>query len=333
MYGYGGISIRGKFIFVLLALAVFCMPVFGQTIATKTCEIRGQVAGTVNGMSNLGSDSSFTWNPQNFAGFFYDIKKDLGIEQLTIVLTEDNKLSGDAPYGITYTTSAQNKNFERDLWGSYKLIGFRADKYFAGYNEGEDGGSNIFFKESTDENSLSSEQLEKILMDSKDEMTVTSGTPVKLAEGYELVIKLIDTSAMYLELTKNGQVVDSKVISPSREYATDMDKTYYYRNPAVGEQENLVTIGVHFKNALNIQNQTIATVDGIWQISETPTAVKADTQYGKMTINSVDGNNGIITMSNKDNAITLSRNKDTTLMPGVNIRTADSDTLRFYIYS
>lgn len=328
----GGISIRGKFVFVLVALAVFCMPVFGQTIATKSCEIRGQVAGTVNGVSNLGSDSSFTWNPQNFAGFFYDIKKDLGTEQLTMVLT-DNKLSGDSPYGITYTTSAQNKDFERALWGSYKLIGFRADKYFAGYNEGEEDGSSIFFRESTDENSLSSEQLEKILMDSKDELTVTAGTPVKLAEGYELVIKLIDSRAMYLELTKNGQVVDTKVISPSRESATETDKTYYYKNPAVGEQENLVTIGVHFKNALNIQNQTVATVDGIWQISETPTDVKADTQYGKMTISSVDGSNGIITMNNKDYAITLSRNKDTTLMPGVNIRTADSDTLRFYIYS
>jgi S-layer protein (TIGR01567 family) len=313
---------------------VFCTPVFGQTTATKSCEIRGQVAGTVNGMSNLDSDDySFTWNPQNFAGFFYDIKKDLGTEQLTVVLTEDNKLSGDAPYGITYTTSAQNKNFERALWGSYKLIGFRAEKYFAGYNEGEEAGSSIFFRESTDENSLSSEQLEKILIDSKDEMTVTSGTPVKLAEGYELVIKLIDTRAMYLELTKNGQVVDTKVISPSVEYATEVDKTYYYRNPAVGDQENLVTIGVHFKNALNIQNHTVATVDGIWQISETPTEVKADTQYGKMTISSVDGNNGIIIMNNKDNAITLGRNKDIILMPGINIMTGDSDALRFYIYS
>ena len=49
------------------------------------------------------------------------------------------------------------------------------------------------FKESTDENSLSSEQLQKILIDdNKDEMTVTSGTPLKLDEGYELAIKSID---------------------------------------------------------------------------------------------------------------------------------------------
>jgi hypothetical protein len=112
-----------------------------------------------------------------------------------------------------------------------------------------------------------------------------------------------------------------------------VDKTYWYKNPAVGDQKNLVTIGVHFKNAKNIQNQTFATVVGIWQISETPTEVKADTQYDKMRIATVDAYNGVITMDNKDNAITLSKNKDTILMPGVNIRTADNDTLRFYIYS
>jgi S-layer protein (TIGR01567 family) len=308
------------------------MPVFGQTTPNKTCEIRGQVAGTVNGASNLDpAENSFIWNPQNFAGFYYDIKKDMGKEELKVILTQDNKLSGDDPRGIIYTTSTQSKAFERDLWGSYNVIGFQAEKYFAGYNEGD--GSNIFFKESTDKNSLSSEQLQTILMDKKDEMTVTSGTPLKLAEGYELVIKLIDTNGMYLELAKDGYVVDSKVISPSKEGATEVDKTYWYKNPAVGEQKKLVTIGVHFKNAINIQNQTVATVNGIWQISDTPTEVKADTQYGKMTIRAVDATSGVITMDNKDNAITLSKNKDTEIMPGINLRTADNDTLRFYIYS
>jgi len=79
-------------------------------------------------------------------------------------------------------------------------------------------------------------------------------------------------------------------------------------------------------------DQNLASIDGIWQISDTPTEVKADTQYDKMTIRTVDAIAGTITMDNKDNAVTLSKNKDTTLMPGVNIKTADNDTLRFYIY-
>jgi S-layer protein (TIGR01567 family) len=304
-------------------------------------EIRGAVAGTVNGVSNLdAADNSFTWNPQTFAGFYYDIKKDLGTENLKFVLTEGNKLTGDkigeAPYGATYTTTAQNKAFERDIWGSYKVIGFQAERYFAGYNEGvdEETGSNIFYKESTDKNSLSNEQLEKILMDAKDEMTVTSGTPLKLGEGYELAIKSIDIDGnkVYVELSKDGQVVDSKVVSPSKDGATQLDKTYYYKNPQVGEQKKLVTIGVHFKNAFRGADQNLASIDGIWQVSDAPTEVKADTQYDKMTIRGVDATNGVITMDNKDNAVTLSKNKDTVLMPGISIKTADNDTLRFYIY-
>jgi S-layer protein (TIGR01567 family) len=297
------------------------MPISGQTTTNKTCEIRGQVA-----------TSDFTWNPQNFAGFYYDIKNDLGTETLSTTLT-DKKLSGDSPYGVKYETTAQFKEFKFENWGDYAQIGFLGEKYFAGYMWSDDAAKNIFFKESVDENSLSSEQLEKILVDDDVERTVTSGTPLKLAEGYELVIKLIDTNGMYLELAKDGSVVDSRVISPSKEGATEIDKTYWYKNPVVGDQMNLVTIGVHFKNALNIQNQTVATIDGIWQISAEATEVKADTQYDKMSITSVDANAGTITMENKDNAITLSKNKDTALMGGISIKTADNDTLRYYIYS
>ena len=289
----------------------------------------------MNGADNL-VDNSFSWNPQTFAGFYYDIKKELGTETLKFVLTVDNKLSGDAPYGVTYTTTVQNKAFERSLWGSYKIIGFQADRYFAGYNQGVDeaSGSDIFNAESTDKNSLSSKQLEKILIDNKDELAVTSGGPLKLEEGYQLAIKSIDIDGnkVYLELSKNGAVVDSKVVSPSKDGATEADKTYSYKNPAVGEQKKLVTIGVHFKNAFRDADSNLASIDGVWQISDTPLAVKADTQYEKLTIRTVDATAGTITMDNKDNAVTLSKNKDVVLMPGISIQTADNDTLRFFIY-
>jgi S-layer protein (TIGR01567 family) len=308
-----------------------------NTSAADFVEIRGAVAGTVGGASNL-VDNSFTWNPQNFAGFFYDIKKDIGNENLKTVLSGDDgrKLSGDAPYGVTYTTTVQQKAYERALWGAFNVIGFQAEQYFAGYLQGTDEatGDNIFYAETTDKNSLSSEQLQKILMNSKDEMTVTSGTPLKLGEGYELAVKSIDVDGnkVYLELSKDGAVVDSKVVSPSKDGATELDKTYFYKNPKVGEQSKLVTIAVHFKNAFRGADQNLASIDGVWQISDIPAEVKADTQYGKMTITGIDATTGVITMNNKDEPITLTKNKDTVLMPGINIKTANNDTLRFYIY-
>ncbi|MCX6673281.1 MAG: S-layer protein domain-containing protein [Methanothrix sp.] len=302
-----------------------------------TYEIRGAVAGEIHGASNLDpTENSFIWSPQNFAGFYYDIKKDIGTETLKFVLTGDNKLSGDSPdYGVTYTTTAQNKAFERALWGSYKVIGFQAEKYFAGYNEGVDeySGSNIFYKESTDKNSLSSEQLEKILIDEKTKTIVKKGESIKLKEGYELLLKGVsDGGKIFLELRKDGESVDEAFAAPSRDSATEFDKTYYYRNPGVGEQRNLVTIGVHFMSTYKDEEQALALVDGLWQISAMPVDVKADTQYDKMTIRSVDANNGVITMDNKDNAITLNKKRDIVLMPGLNLRTADNETLRFYIY-
>jgi S-layer protein (TIGR01567 family) len=287
-----------------------------------TYELRGAVATADN-----------TWNPQNFAGFYYDIKDDIGTETLSTTLT-DKKLSGDSPYGVKYETKAQSKAFKFEDWGAFNVMGFLADRYFAGYVSSENADMNLLFKESTDENSLSSEQLQKILVDDDSEKTVTSGTPMKLEEGYELAIKSIDIDGnkVYLELSKDGSVVDSKVISPSKTDANMADKTYYYKNPAVGDQKKLVTIAAHFKNAFRGADQNLATVDGLWQISGEATEVKADTQYDKMTITSVDANAGTITMENKDNAITLSKNKDTALMSGISIKTADNDTLRYYIY-
>ena len=67
-------------------------------------------------------------------------------------------------------------------------------------------------------------------------------------------------------------------------------------------------------------------------------SVEVDTEYDKMTIRNVDATDDTITMDNKDNSITLSKNKDTALMAGIGIKTADQDDvtaenpLRFYIY-
>jgi S-layer protein (TIGR01567 family) len=228
-------------------------------------------------------------------------------------------------------------DFEFEDWGSYNIIGFMGKRYFAGYanNENMDDWNKLLFKESVDENSLSGEQLQTILMDNDEQMTITAVKPLKLAEAYELAIKYIDSNGMFVELTKNGAVVDSKVMMPSKDGATMADKTYLYKRDA-GEQKGLVIIAVHFKNAVTIQNQTVATVDGIWQISDTPTPVKIDTEFGKMRIASVSADT--IVMDNKDNSIALSKNKDTELLGDIRIKTADQDVIdelnpiRYYIY-
>ena len=281
-------------------------------------EVRGAVA-----------TDSFTWDPQNFAGFFYDLNKDIGSEILTTTLTEGSKLSGDLPYGITYTTTAQLKDYEYWGWGSYEVIGFQGEEYFAGYIENYNAAGNILFRESTDENSLASEQLQKILMNEETEITLNKGESIKLKDGYVLFFKGINSEGqIYLELQKDGKLIDKSFSVPS---AYSYDKTYYYRNN-VGSQKNLVTIAVHFRSTYKDEERALAVVDGIWQLSEKPIDVRANTQYGKMTIRTIDATNGVITMDNKDNPINLTKKSDIELMPGIHIRTANNDTLRYYIY-
>ena len=305
--------------------------IYREATEPGTYDQRGATAGVLGQTDNL-VDGSFTWNPQNFAGFYYDEDRDLGTETLTTTLTEGNKLSGDYPDGIEYQTTAQLAGFKFQDWGRYRIIGFMAEPYFAGYSPAEDSDSNLFYQWSIDDNSLASEQLEKILRDESQEIVLSKGDYLDLEEGYRLLLKGIDERGKaYVELSKDGVTVDSKVIAPGKEYATIADKTYYYRTN-VGAQNGLVTIAVHFKDAVNDGRKAQAIVDGIWQISQKPILVNPDMSYGKMLIRSIDANSGVIAMDNKDNAITLSKNRDVSLFPGIGLRTADNDSLRFFIY-
>jgi len=304
---------------------------YRQITEQGTYDILSSIAGTIGENDNL-EDGSFTWSPQNFAGFFYDADRDLGTETLTATLTEGNRLSGDPPCGISYQTAAQMAELQFQDWGKYLIIGFLGEPYFAGYRQADDMGQDMLFRESIDENSLASEQIEKILLDKSEKVVLAKGDFLDLAEGYRLLLKGVDENGKaFLELSRDGVVINSKIIAPGNEYATIADKTYWYRTN-VGAQNGLVTIAVHFKDAVSDGRTSQAIVDGIWQISEKPVSVVPDKPFGKMLVASVDANSGVITMDNKDSAMMLIKNRDVSLFPEIGLRTADNDSLRFFIY-
>jgi S-layer protein (TIGR01567 family) len=192
---------------------------------------------------------------------------------------------------------------------------------------------------SKNDNMMTNEQIAKVLMDDNKEMTMTTENPLILGEGYKLAIKNVDVDGnkAYVELTKDGTVVDSKVIQPSISGATMADQTYYYKTD-IGDTKEIVQVAVHFKNAFAGADTNIATVDGEFQISDTATPLKSDQQYDKMSIRNVNPTDYTITMDNKDNQVTLSKNKDVVLMQDIYIKTADQDLiddanpLRYFIY-
>jgi len=319
---------------ILFALAVTALLLALSAHAADKLEIRSAVAGTMNGVSNL-ADDSYTWNPQNFPGFYYDPKKDMGTERLTVVITEDNELRGNSPYGIVYTTTAQQRAFKLSEYGYYRVIGFLGERYFAGYinDSGFSGEMQIPFMQSTDPNSLYKGQLQEILMDENTEIVVTKDQTLQLQEGYQLGFKTIDNrfDRVELELQKNGIVVDSRDAYPSKDNANLADKTYYYKKD-LGAQKGLVTIAVHIKNAYNDTETAAITVDGIWQLSEKSTPVNLGARFNKMSVSEIDGNAGTITLNNAGMPITLQKKSDVPLMGDMHLKIADNDTLRFYIY-
>lgn len=316
-----------KFINTIAFVAMLLLASTTGASTADTVVIRGPVAQVMDGCYVLG--------PQEFAGFYYDIDEDIGTESITLTITDYCTL--DDWQGVVYTTEAQKKDIKFGDWGEYWSIRFLGEEYFAGYVEADiDLRDNSYlYCASVDENLMVDEQLSKILIDDDEERILVSGTPLKLEGGYELNIEGIDPDGkVWLELSKGGDPVDSALIQPSLDAAMMEDETYIYAKD-VGDTRDIVVIAVHIKGVK--QNQVA--VDGIWQISDTPTDIEEDTEYGKMTIQMVDCSEPMkIAMSNEDNKITLSKNKDVILMEDIRIKTADQDyigaenPLRFYIY-
>lgn len=312
-----------------------------------TYELRGAV-------HNLG-EATATWNPQSFAGFYYNINKDTGTETITLVPTgsdpaskmlSDEQDPATGNRGAVYFTQAQQAIFKFKPWGEYDVIGFLADKYLAAYSDGatedmQNAGETVPFlaDKSTNDNLMTNAQMSKVLMDDDTERIVTTANPLVLQEGYQLALKSTDAEGgnAYVELSKNGKVVDSEIIHPSMENAQMSDKTYFYKT-SIGDTKNIVQIAVHFKNAFPGEGTNLGTVDGIFQISDTPISIKESTQYDKMSIREVNPSAMTIKMDNNE-PITLSRNRDTLLMQNFYIRTADqriidaNEPLRYYIYT
>jgi len=163
------------------------------------------------------------------------------------------------------------------------------------------------------------------------------GSQLELEEGYTLLVKGVsEEGRCYLQLLKDGDLVQSKIIAPSAEYATLADKTFFYKKD-VGSQKGLVIIAVHFKNAYRDGASSAVTVDGIWQISEEPVSIAPDEKFGKMRVASINSNDMTLTMDNNDNQIALERDTDIRLMGNIRLRAADQSTidesspLRYYI--
>ena len=174
-----------------------------------------------------------------------------------------------------------------------------------------------------DANLLSNSQLGRVLIDSGERQKIPNGGTLSLQDGFEAKL-YIDKSCnkTLVELYRNSTLVDRNYLS--------VPGTYIYRK-SLADVDDITVLALHVAETNCTQGKSCI-VDGVFQISEDLINVNPNTIFDKMTIRTIDANAGTITMNNKDNSVTLSKNLDIPLMGDFRIRAANSDELRFCIY-
>lgn len=296
-------------------------------------EIRGPVF-TGNSTIPLHSSSgavvgnfSARWNSANFTGFFFDPEDTLGRETLTVGKLSDNTIGLAVPvirnntfYGISgglqYTTIVEQSPFKFKPWGDYYVIGFLGLPWFAGYEQGTSS-------EIGNVSTIQQYRVIQIIQDSDQNIPLNAGRALTLGEGYVFSLVSVNEDKAAVALFKNGLLVETAILKAN--------STYIYKEN-VANVNDLPIIAVHVQNVFTDgKNETIM-VNGVFQISEKNyLPVDFGRKFGDLVI--LPSPPGYIAMANLDNSITLSRNTSAYLWPGMYIRSADNDTLRYYPYA
>jgi S-layer protein (TIGR01567 family) len=271
-------------------------------------EIRGPIAPIENG--------EFVWDSESFAGLYNDLDNNIKTESIKLVV-KNNHL--EKATGVEYTTHIQRKPLSFKDWGSCYIIGFLGENFFAAYDK------DCYLYEISDEGNLMVyDKLSQVLIDNHDEVNITRDKKLPLMEGYKLAINSIDVTGnkISLELFKDGEAIDFRVLSPP-------DMTYYYKNFTIKDKNKKVAnIAVHFSNVFMGPYSEMATVDGVWQISESSFNVSQGKLYNNLKVSNIDTENGVITMNN-DNTLNLAA-RDQPISDNIRIKSLNHN--KFYLY-
>lgn len=280
------------------------MLIFLSVPASTAFEIRGTVIDNKTGM--------VSWNAQNFAGFYYDINKNISSETMTVTL---NGLEGRTidENNLKYTSEkvpAEYKIHEQlglkvNKETDYQVLGWKGEKWVAV------GGKAT---------KLAKLGLE---METSEKKTLVPGNAWVLGSGYELVIKSVDAKAdprqAWITLTKDGKVVDDAVV----QYKT----LYEYTTKVLGDDDVLV-LAVYVDSIFSGTTSDMIQFKYGWMIyPDTAKEIKSSDTYGVLEV--VNAGSDKIELQNK-NIITLSKDSEIDIMDNMKFKVADSDTLRFY---
>jgi S-layer protein (TIGR01567 family) len=300
----------------------FC--IYKRVLDPGNYEIRGPIASTEDGEIN--------WDSESYPGFYNNMDDNIKTESIKFLINNNHL---EESVGVEYTTYAQKNSLSFEGWGNCYVISLFGKKYFTAYD------SDSFLYENSDEgNLLSYDQLSQVLIDNHDNVNIISGRKLELMEGYKLSIKSVDFAAkkVLVELYKDGELVDSKIVTPSEKNDSYEDATYYYKKLIMDDKE-FVSLALHFSNVFRGSSSGIVTeiitIDGIWQVAEITSKLKYGRSYNKLEITDIDINENFIKMNNK-NGISLITG-DQILAENIRMKVLDCDTsgklpMKFFLY-
>ena len=266
------------------------------------------------------------WNAMNYSGFYFDPENMLGNETLVLYSVQGRTVSPPSnpsvyqenntafQKGFQYTTFLQPKEFEFKPFGSYYVINFMGMQWFAGYDSSTTGTK-------AKKSLLENEYLGRVLWDTELQGITFAGN-YTLQEGYEIRIHDVGNDSIFLELSRDGEPIESSVVKPNSTYVYEKD---------LGDVDDLPIIMVHVNNVFTNGTKGFATIDAIFQISDRNLIqIERGDGIGEMQIVGLFAD--ALMMVNDEN-IHLNRDSRVYIAPMMSIRVADNDTLRYYLYT
>lgn len=292
-------------------------------------DIRGPTFSSISSipvsMGQYNSSVIARWNAENYSGFYFDPDDFIGGETLVIYSAEDRRVVPPRnpivfpenktafQTGLQYTSFLQPKKFEYEPWGYYFIMSLFGYPWFAGYDSSLQGSN-------SSKSLLENEYLGQILRDTELQGYISAGN-YSLEEGYEMRIRDVSNDSLFLQLLKEGIQVDGSVV--------ESNATYVYKKD-IENLKDIPIIMIHFGNIFNNGSERFAAINGIFQISDTVFPMEFGSGFGEMQV--VDVNpEGVILVN--DDSISLNSNSRVNIGPGMDIRVADNDTLRYYLYT
>ena len=261
--------------------------------------------------------STYTWTPSIYSGLWYDFDKGVYTENITLSISANDRSidSGNAKYD----TEVKPYQFAYSDWGSYKLIAWQGDPYFAGYQRYSSGNTSTTQFANSNISTLSDQKIYKVLADSSSERRLGSGDTYSLENGYRLRVTEINESRKEFRLTleRDGSVVENRTVFENTTFVYEKEMSGIGTFPVIAVHVKTVDAGK-------------AVIDGIFQISESSTDVSINKKINAMEIQSV--NETHISMKNTDR-IRLNAGSTVTFMGHMKIDVQNTSKLAFKFIS